>query len=186
MNNLLRAMHYSFFKNNNLFPDTPEGWRSVGVRPEWIETSDGAKKGVEALAELSALCQKMENLQPGATDRSSGDNRYAQQMAECSVERCKVADAIFERFAAHMMPELELDAEKNPQETMDRMDQMTGNGDPQEADGEDGDSADVKGKGKERDSRVPPENPRKAKGLKDEGRARRRRRRTWRRRGRTR
>lgn len=174
--NVLRALHHSFFRNNGLFPDTEEGWQSAGVRPEWIETADGSKKGMAALSELADMCHEMEKLQPDLRDRSASDAWHAQKMDECSRARCVLAEKIFDRFVSHMVPELELEAEKNPDETMDRMEQLTG-GDPQP--GQDGqepgegrdpseDETSVDGK-KERDSRIPPKNPREAKGLPSEG-----------------
>jgi hypothetical protein len=188
--NLLRALHYAFFRNNGLFPDDEGGWAKAGVRAELISTSDGSKSGPAALEELAQMCKKMEDTQPSLSDRTSGDVWHARRMRECSLERGRIADQIFDRFAAHMIPELEKEAEANPDEVMDRLEKMSpsekkdqqqdrrrqpqpgedGEESDENADGEkDGDTAEVDDKGTRRDAKLPPKDPRRAKGLEEEG-----------------
>lgn len=182
LQNLQRALSYSFFASNSLFENTEAGWKSMGVDPSLIQTSDGVKRGMDALNELQDMALEMAKLQPTLRDRMSGDVYYAKQMEESSLARCLVADKIFDRFAKQLIPALELEAEQNPFETMDRIDKMLGEpkdkkpgedrepGEPGE--GEEGEpddkSAEVEGKGKQPDTRVPPKNPREAKGMGEE------------------
>lgn len=181
LQNLQRALSYSFFAVNDLFDNTEAGWKSMGVDPALIQTSDGLKSGMAALDELQEMALEMAKLQPTLRDRMSGDVYYAKQMEEASLARCLVADKIFDRFAKQLIPALELEAEQNPFETMDRIDKMLGDkdkdkkpGDEREPgeEGEEGepkdDEAEVEGKGKQPDTRVPPKNPREAKGMGEE------------------
>ncbi len=186
LQNLQRALSYAFFAQNEFFENTAEGWKSMGIDPSLIQTSDGLKSGMAALNELQDMAAEMAKLQPSLRDRMSGDVFYAKQMEEASKERCLLVDKIFDRFAKHLLPALELEAEQNPFETMDRIDKMLGDkdkdkkpgedrepgepGDGEEGEGKPDDEAEVEGKGKQPDTRLPPKNPREAKGMgEDEG-----------------
>ncbi len=161
--NLQRAISYSFFSINGLFDNTEDGWRSMGVEPGMIHTSDGALHGMDALQELHANCQIMASLQPAPRDRMSGDLYYTRRMEEFSHIRGDFADQIFERYAAHFLPALEEHAVKNPAEAMKRLEDLSKKPGEEEVAP---DKANVEGQGKMRDAKLPPKTPRPSK---DEG-----------------
>ncbi len=165
--NLQRAIYFSFFEENGFFENTKDGWQSMGVNPDWISTSDGKLRGMEAVEELRSFCKKMEDLQPDLRDRMVGDAWYARQMEACAAERALLAEQIFERFAAHLMPGLEELALRNPEKTKNEMQELSGQ------DEDEPDIAAIKDKktGKSRmeyDTPQPPQSPREARGFKDD------------------
>lgn len=183
--NIKRALHYAYFGGTDFFDKTTEeGWRSVGVEPSLVMTSDGAKRGMAALQELCEMAAVMESLQPKARDAGAGDAYVAKMMDGFSRARCEQADKIFDRFASHLIPGLEKEAEANPGKVIDRMKQLTGgdkkedesdedfDGEPGE-DGEGGepgeDEADVEGEGRIKDVRLPPKDPKESKGFGEDG-----------------
>lgn len=189
LENIKRALHYAYFGATEFFDKTTEaGWRSVGVEPGFIVTSDGAKRGMAALGELCEMAAVMERLQPQTRDAGAGDGYIAKMMDGFSRERCDQADRIFDRFASHLIPELEKEAEANPDKVRERMKQLTGGDkkddpsdmddgdfdeDGEPGDGEGGepgeDEADVEGEGRIKDVRLPPKDPKEGKGFGEDG-----------------
>lgn len=110
--NTKNAVRYSFFRNNGYFPDTEDGWRELGVNPDWITTKDG-KSGMEALEALKELCggkDGVENLQPNSNDMMRGAAYLAEATLEYSRKRNKRIEEIYDTFFAHVVEPL-LDAQ---------------------------------------------------------------------------
>ncbi|MGB1539744.1 MAG: vWA domain-containing protein, partial [Rickettsiales bacterium] len=102
--NICHAVNMCFFQHNGLFEDTPEGWKSVGVRTDWItEDPDypdatGQTPG-EALKYIQALCREMEETQPHASDKRYGPKKLAKLIDEHMDRRNEIAEEIWERYA---------------------------------------------------------------------------------------
>jgi hypothetical protein len=129
--NTKNAVRYSFFRNNGYFPDTEDGWRALGVNPDWITTKDG-KSGMEALELLKELCggkDGVENLQPNSSDMMRGAAYLADATLEYSRKRNKRIEEIYDTFFAQQDKKL------------DEQMQQKGNGQnppPQSSDKQDG------------------------------------------------
>ncbi len=107
---LMMAVHHLrsvidkvFFSHNHYFPDTEEGWRSMGFNPDLImaaPTADGqpALRGMPALRELQALAAQHETLTLSPEDRQR-DSAYQQQRSDSlRTQREEVAEHIYQRF----------------------------------------------------------------------------------------
>ncbi len=62
LGNFSRFVNMSFFIDNNLAADTPEGWKSLGINLEAIE-NEGAASGI-GLGELREVCHAIGQTQP--------------------------------------------------------------------------------------------------------------------------
>lgn len=103
--NTKSAVRYSFFRNNGYFPDTEDGWRGLGVNPEWITTKEG-KSGMEALDVLKELCggkDGVENLQPNSGDMMLGAAKFAEATRDYARRRNKRIEDIYDTFFAHVV-----------------------------------------------------------------------------------
>ncbi len=110
--NTKNAVRYSFFRNNGYFPDTEDGWRELGVNPDWIKTKDG-KSGMEALEALKELCggkDGVENLQPNSSDMMQGAVKLAEATLGYSRRRNQRIEEIYDTFFAHVVEPM-LDAQ---------------------------------------------------------------------------
>jgi hypothetical protein len=163
--NTKNAVRYSFFRNNGYFPDTEDGWRALGVNPDWITTKDG-KSGMEALEVLKELCggkDGVENLQPNSSDMMRGAAYLAEATLEYSRKRNKRIEEIYDTFFAHVVEPMLDQQDKKLDEQM----QQKGNGQnppPQSGDKQDGQGnekgegkGDGKGEGKEGDGQGNPQ-----------------------------
>ncbi|TAL27840.1 MAG: hypothetical protein EPN97_16140 [Alphaproteobacteria bacterium] len=109
--NVKRAIRESLFKNNGFFPDTPEGWRTLGVEPDWIKEVNGTK-GWKALQDLTGLCRQMEELQPRPAEMLLGEDHFIAKNKEFWQKRCQVGEEIYQHFIKPLVEELQKEAEK--------------------------------------------------------------------------
>ena len=166
--NVKTAIRYSFFRNNGYFSDTEEGWREIGVNPDWITTKDG-KSGMEALEMLKELCggkDGVENLQPNSSDMMMGAAKLAVATAEYSRRRNQRIEEIYDTFVDHIAQQMMDDKQKKREEKMEQKKQenqqppeeqppgeqqpgegQSGEGDQSEGQ-DDGDPSEGKGQGK--------------------------------------
>lgn len=130
--NTKNAVRYSFFRNNGYFPDTEDGWRELGVNPDWITTKDG-KSGMEALEALKELCggkDGVENLQPNSSDMMRGAAYLAEATLEYSRRRNQRIEEIYDNFFAHVVEPMLDQQDKKLDEQMRQ--QGNGQGTPQQ------------------------------------------------------
>lgn len=151
--NTKNAVRYSFFRNNGYFPDTEDGWRDLGVNPDWITTKDG-KSGMEALEALKELCggkDGVENLQPNSSDMMMGAVKLAQATLEYSRKRNQRIEEIYDTFFAHVVEPMLDSQDKKLEEQM----QQQGSGQNPPPPG--GDKQDGQDDGKEGDKKGSPQ-----------------------------
>ena len=147
--NTKNAVRYSFFRNNGYFPDTEDGWRELGVNPDWITTKDG-KSGMEALEALKELCggkDGVENLQPNSSDMMMGAVKLAQATLGYSHRRNQRIEEIYDNFFAHVVEPM---LDQQDQKLDEQMKQQEGGQNQPQSGGEEG-------KGKEGDGQGTPE-----------------------------
>jgi uncharacterized protein with von Willebrand factor type A (vWA) domain len=138
LKNLKSAIRYAFFANNELFPNNESGWRSIGINPDWIEAkaAGGGKSkitGKAAFSELTALCKKLEDLQPKPSVRvQQGAEAYKQMTLDCSRQLAAVIEEIFDRFAAHLLPQIQKQAEQNMEQKLQEQKDKNQSGEGQE------------------------------------------------------
>lgn len=147
--NLKSLLRYSFYVNNGMAADTDEGWRSVGVRKEWLSGKDKDGNPMtpdECFADIRALCTELENTQPTARDRLFGASVYAKKAEECSRRRAEIVDDLYDRYVADLIPEIVREKEKQRQQQQQQQDQQNqdqnGNGQQQQGGGQSGQSGD--------------------------------------------
>jgi hypothetical protein len=148
--NTKNAVRYSFFRNNGYFPDTEDGWRALGVNPDWITTKDG-KSGMEALEILKELCggkDGVENLQPNSSDMMQGAVKLAEATLEYSRKRNKRIEEIYDTFFAHVVEPM-LDSQDKKLDEQMKQKGSGQNPPPSSGDKEDG-QGDEKGEGKQK------------------------------------
>lgn len=109
--NVKRAIRESLFKNNGFFPDTPDGWRSLGVEPDWIKEASGTK-GWKALQDLTGLCKQMEDYQPRPAEMLLGEEHFSAKNKEFWQKRCQVGEEIYQHFIKPLVEEMQNEAEK--------------------------------------------------------------------------
>lgn len=127
--NVMNFINMTFYRNNGFFPHTESGWRTVNVRPDWIRRTDADAEKYSAadkaafphkdMAQLMALCQKLEDLQPRLRDRYYGRDYFIALTDDFAAKRCAVMEEIWDlyldKYAKEMLLELEekLDEELN-------------------------------------------------------------------------
>jgi Mg-chelatase subunit ChlD len=155
--NTKNAVRYSFFRNNGYFPDTEDGWRELGVNPDWI-TTKGGKSGMEALEALKELCggkDGVENLQPNSSDMMRGAAYLAEATLEYSRKRNQRIEEIYDTFFAHVVEPMLDSQDKKLEEQMQQ--QGSGQNPPppggDKQDGQGNEKGDGKGEGKEGDGK---------------------------------
>lgn len=126
LDNLMRAIDSSFFKNNQLFDDTKEGWQKRNIVPEWISCKNAGKSGkrisgMRALKILMGLCQKLETLQPTARDKWLPAEKYQERVQRYTDARNAIIDQIYERFASHLLPEQQKKTEEQVKQQMQQV-----------------------------------------------------------------
>lgn len=128
--NVTRAMRMAFYCDNGLFDNTPAGWKSVGVHPEWIEedpTYRGAtgQTSAEALARIQQLCHQIAQAQP----KRSAFHDHVEQI-EAHMDRKNVwVMELWERYAKQYAEKLIEQAKEQAQQQMDQQNQQQDNGD---------------------------------------------------------
>ncbi|MCQ2913787.1 MAG: hypothetical protein MJ247_01170 [Alphaproteobacteria bacterium] len=107
--NVKNLMRYSFYVNNGLMEDEPNGWERLGVRKEWLVGVDKEGKPMTAdqcFNEIRHMCTQLEEAQPQARDRLMGASFYAKKMEDCSHKRCDIIDEMYDRFVSPLIPEI--------------------------------------------------------------------------------
>lgn len=132
-NNVRLAIDNAFFTTNELFEDTEEEWRAHHVQPDWItcpdpENPDTRISGMPALKLLMESCHKLEELVPTAQDTWLSDRGYREKVQEYSDARNAIIDDIFDRFIAHLMPEIDQQVAEQTQEQMQQAANQSGQG----------------------------------------------------------
>lgn len=139
--NLKRAIRFSFFRHNGYFPDNEEGWKSIGINPNWISTADG-KNGMEALEELKTICggdNGIEYLQPHGEDLIQGQEWLENKTYEYARERARRVDEIYERFVKPIvkdMPKQEAPPNQQPPQNGNGADNKQGQSSQQNSTGD--------------------------------------------------
>lgn len=179
--NVKKAIRYSFFRNNAYFPDTEEGWREVGINPDWITTRDG-QSGMAALAILKELCggkEGVEYLQPDSRHMMQGTARLMAAYDEFSQRRNARIEEVYDQFVDPIIESM-LDGQQQQrgqqmQQQQQRQGQGQGSAGQQDGQGGDNQAQQTQGKeqgGKGADDASQPPAPSRAGNEKTKGAAR--------------
>lgn len=124
---LCHAVNMSFFVNNGLFKDTPEGWKSIGVDQDLIRglfkfspeldkkfpirtlKKDADVTDFDGFAYLRELCsgkQGLENLQPSRRDELLGKAYMDAQVDGYNQKRNDIMEEILARYAQPLIDKL--------------------------------------------------------------------------------
>ncbi len=112
------AIRNAFYSNNDYFPNTSEGWKSIGINVDWLKArspeGDGTFiTGQAALRDLLENCKKLEELQlQPSVLRTHGASVYREQLIQSSKQRAAVIEDMFDRYMAHLMPEMQKQQEE--------------------------------------------------------------------------
>lgn len=159
---LCHAVNMSFFVNNGLFEDTPEGWKSIGVDQDVIRSLfrfspdldkkhpiRTLKKGDEltdfdGFAYLRELCsgkRGLENLQPSRKDELMGRAYVDSQIKGYNEERNAIMEEILDRYAQPLIDKiLEFQMDQLQQQMDQKQDQDQENDQDQSQEGDQGQS----------------------------------------------
>jgi hypothetical protein len=114
--NFKRALRYAFFANNDFMPNTPEGWKEVGVDIDLLasglpkEISLG-RSGQQVLADILEECRTLEETQPHPREKMFGSEYFQQRIEDANLTRNNVIDQVFERYVVHIVPEIQKQVE---------------------------------------------------------------------------
>lgn len=130
--NLKLAMRMSLYKNNGLIDDTANGWKSIGVRTDWITarskvTGQPDLVGQAAFDELMDLCggpKGLEHLQPTNIDRMSGAMWLDKVTNEYAEKRNEIIDDIWDRYVQPIVQPLIDATAQNAQQNVQKAQQQ--------------------------------------------------------------
>lgn len=156
--NVISAVSMSFFKNNKWFEDAPQGWRKVGVLPEWVRrapdddvSANDNKPALSDFQRLMDMCggpDGLENMRPSPRDRWYGRDYYKNLTAQLSDNRNEIIERIWDEYLDHHFREMKNQIE---QQIDQELENQGGNEQDQEQDQQQGQQDGAqgqKGKGK--------------------------------------
>ena len=181
--NLVNAVQLSFFANNNLFDDTEQGWRMVGVKTDMVRKSATRaaatpdKGGVNHpdFKELRELCggpNGLENLQPKPHEMLY--RFFGNRLTNADQERNAVIEKIWRLYAEDLIQNI---LEQVNDQVDQQLEEQKQQAQEQQQDGQDqdGEGQDQDGEGQDQDGEGQPGQPGKGKpqkGKKQKGRGR--------------
>ncbi|MEC7029285.1 MAG: hypothetical protein VXW91_06385, partial [Pseudomonadota bacterium] len=124
--NVLRAVELSFYRNNGLFDDTPDGWKLMGVDPkkvvkrpdedgkaptlsEIFAKGSGGRKLPEDFRQLMAMCGPdggLQSLLPKAKDRWFGKAYYDGLISKLSRSRNELIEQMWDLYVEPLAQEI--------------------------------------------------------------------------------
>ncbi len=113
--NLCNAVQLSFFANNQLFEDTSEGWKKVGVNPDLVRKTSTQDPqpglGIDHpdFKELRALCggpEGLENLQPKMHERIYSSQFMRARIELTDGQRKEVIQKIWDLYAEDLIQKI--------------------------------------------------------------------------------
>ncbi|MCB9233221.1 MAG: hypothetical protein H6581_16310 [Bacteroidia bacterium] len=164
-NNLAYILSRVFLANNGLFTNSPEGWRLVKARPEWINGRNRANPEEHLSAEASfqqlmEMCAEVEHKFPPLQQLAGGPEHYAEMATESATERFALIEEIWDLYAQdlvdQMLDEEEFPDEEEIEEALDRF-QMEINKPPEQPKQEDDKDEDEEKDEKEDKNPNPPD-----------------------------
>ena len=113
--NTIRAIEMAFFRNNDLFKDTPTGWLGVGVDPKRIQLHDAGKDfeeyversdtspghsgyEFEYLMDLISGPNGLASIQPKPEDRLFGQRHYKSMVDDMNMQRNLIIEKIWDMY----------------------------------------------------------------------------------------
>lgn len=154
--NLLRAMDLMWYQNNNLFENSNDEWRHMGVHKDWIRPSRGhahkipvGMSGFDYLRQrLVTAAASLQNIIPDESERMMGQQHYQGLIEAANQKRNALIQELWEVFAEDLAKELLIEEDKKiDQEMEDKKNQDPQDSDDSDGDesGDDGDEADADG-----------------------------------------
>lgn len=128
--NLTFIISRVFLAHNDLFDDTPEGWRQLMAHPEWItgRDRDNPEEQLEneaAFEQLMEMCEEVEHYFPPLQELAGGPRHYGEQAAAFAERRFELIHEMWDLFAKDIVDEILKDEESDIDDAMDQFEANT-------------------------------------------------------------